>query len=224
MSASVYCLSIFQCRPLYAGGNVAAGVADVGNPVKIGGKYNASQPTLTDGQRGDANLNANGNLFANPIFSNNAAAAGATNADALATNSTAAAQITNAVGRLFNASTYDRSRNANSAAAVANGIGSLSVEEGGRTFSHITAAAPTATVVKSGAGHFGKLCINTPAATGVITVYDNTAASGTVIAVITQPAVLLSTQPVCLPYDVAFGTGLTVNTATAAQDLTVTYR
>ena len=34
-------------------GNIAAGVADSGNPVKTGGKYNASAPTLVDGQRGD---------------------------------------------------------------------------------------------------------------------------------------------------------------------------
>ncbi|MBE9038331.1 hypothetical protein [aff. Roholtiella sp. LEGE 12411] len=39
-------------------GNVAAGVADTGNPIKMGGKYNAIPPTLTDGQRGDLQLSA----------------------------------------------------------------------------------------------------------------------------------------------------------------------
>lgn len=102
--------------------------------------------------------------------------------------------------------------------------GALKVERDGDLFLNIVLAAPTTTTVKSGAGRFHKLCINKAAATGVITMYDNTAASGTLIGVITQPAALLSSGPVCVEYDLAFGTGLTIVTATAAQDLTVTYR
>lgn len=43
-------------------GDVAAGTEDSGNPVKIGGVYNVTAPTLADGERGDAQLDANGNL------------------------------------------------------------------------------------------------------------------------------------------------------------------
>lgn len=43
-------------------GNVASGVADSGNPVKVGGKYNFTTPTLVDGQRGDLQLTVNGFL------------------------------------------------------------------------------------------------------------------------------------------------------------------
>jgi hypothetical protein len=43
-------------------GNVASGAIDAGNPVKIGGVYFATPPTLTEGQRGDAQLDENGNL------------------------------------------------------------------------------------------------------------------------------------------------------------------
>ena len=39
-------------------GQVASGAADSGNPVKVGGKYNASAPTLDDGDRGDLQLNS----------------------------------------------------------------------------------------------------------------------------------------------------------------------
>ena len=102
--------------------------------------------------------------------------------------------------------------------------GALKVERDGDLFLNIVLAAPTTTVVKSGAGRFHKLCINKPAATGVITMYDNTAASGTLIGTITQPAALLSSGPICIAYDLTFGTGLTIVTATAAQDLTITYR
>lgn len=58
-----------------------------------------------------------------------------------------------------------------------------------------------------------------PAATETITIYDNTAASGTKIGTIT---VFASTNP-CLTYDVNFTTGLTLVTATASSDLTVSY-
>lgn len=42
-------------------GGVASGDADSGNPQKIGGVYNASAPTLTDGDRGDLQMDVNGN-------------------------------------------------------------------------------------------------------------------------------------------------------------------
>lgn len=91
---------------------------------------------------------------------------------------------------------------------------------GGYSSNNITLAAPTTTVVKTGAGILHTITFNKPVATGVVTVYDNTAASGTVLATITVPA---SPQPVTLHYDAVFTTGLTVVTATAAQDITVTY-
>lgn len=47
---------------LFAQGNVASGAADVGNPLKVGGRYNAAPPTLADGQRGDLQLDTRGNL------------------------------------------------------------------------------------------------------------------------------------------------------------------
>lgn len=46
-------------------GNVAAGATDSGNPVKVGGKYNATAPTYTDGQRGDVQLDNKGNVKVN---------------------------------------------------------------------------------------------------------------------------------------------------------------
>ena len=44
-------------------GNVAAGTTDSGNPVKVGGKYNATAPTLVDGQRGDIQLTPNSRVI-----------------------------------------------------------------------------------------------------------------------------------------------------------------
>lgn len=97
----------------------------------------------------------------------------------------------------------------------------LYTEEMGRLFLNLASQATT--TIKTGAGFFHALIINTPAATGVITIYDNTAGSGTKIATITQPAALLDGAETII-YNVAFATGLTVVTATATQDLTFVYR
>lgn len=43
-------------------GNVAAGAADAGAPLKVGGVYNSSAPTLDNGDRGNLELDVNGNL------------------------------------------------------------------------------------------------------------------------------------------------------------------
>lgn len=85
---------------------------------------------------------------------------------------------------------------------------------------NITAAAPTTTVVATGPGTLHTITLNKPLATSVITVYNNTAASGTVLATITVPA---SPQPATLTYDISFAIGLTITTATAASDITVSW-
>ena len=53
---------IASATPVIVGGSVASGAADSGNPVKAGGVYNSTLPTLTNGQRGDLQVDANGNL------------------------------------------------------------------------------------------------------------------------------------------------------------------
>lgn len=84
-------------------------------------------------------------------------------------------------------------------------------------YANITTDATT--TVKSGSGILHTICINTPAATETVTIYDNTAGSGTKIGSMTSFA---SVQG-CNTYDVAFSTGLTIVTATAAGDITVAY-
>jgi len=75
-------------------------------------------------------------------------------------------------------------------------------------------ATATTTVVKSGAGILGSIVLGETAA-GAITVYDNTAASGTIIAVL-KASVVEGTYT----FDASFSTGCTVVTA-AASKLTV---
>ena len=81
---------------------------------------------------------------------------------------------------------------------------------GAATTTHIT-----------GSGTLGQITINQPIANGTITIYDNTAASGTVIGKITLPAVLLEQGPHTATYDAEFSLGLTVVTVGAAMDITI---
>lgn len=77
----------------------------------------------------------------------------------------------------------------------------------------------TTTTVKSGAGRVQGIQVNTLGTADTLTVYDNTAGSGTKIATITSP--LLGSN-FCV--GAAFGTGLTIVTAgTTAGDYTVYY-
>lgn len=76
------------------------------------------------------------------------------------------------------------------------------------------------TLVKTGAGQLHALNIWLAGATGnTITVYDNTAASGTIIATISTPTIG------SFMLNASFATGLTIVTAgTTAPNLTVTFR
>jgi hypothetical protein len=92
------------------------------------------------------------------------------------------------------------------------------------SYKNITLAAPTTTLVKSGAGILHSVVINKAVANSVITIYDGlTAAAGTLIGTVTLPATLLKSQDV-LDYDVAFKVGLCIVTATGASDLTISYK
>lgn len=83
-------------------------------------------------------------------------------------------------------------------------------------YNHITTA--TTTILKYGAGMLHNIVLNNPT-NNAITVYDNSAASGTVIAIINPGA---SATPFALDYHVPFGTGLTIVTA-GTPDLTVIF-
>lgn len=83
------------------------------------------------------------------------------------------------------------------------------------TYANLTSAATT--TIKSGSGILEKIVINTGASSTTVTVYDNTAGSGTKI------ATAATTTQGTLSYGCRFGTGLTVVTSGAA-DITIVYR
>ncbi len=103
-------------------------------------------------------------------------------------------------------------------ATLSDAVAGMQIEPKNK-FTHIHGAATT--TVKSGAGKLDSLIIN--AQTGqIITIYDNTAASGTVIAIVVGGT--KSDLTTCTPYNIEFSTGLTVVTTTGTSDITVTYQ
>lgn len=84
------------------------------------------------------------------------------------------------------------------------------------SFNPLNIASATTTVVKSGSGHLHSIVVNATAA-GTITIYDNTAASGTKLGTL-KTSIVEGTYL----YDCQFSTGLTIVTG-AASDITVTY-
>lgn len=84
------------------------------------------------------------------------------------------------------------------------------------TSAHISSA--TTSVLKYAGGYLHRITLNNPT-NNAITIYDNTAASGTVIGIINPGA---SSTPVTLDYGLPFSTGLTIVTA-GTPDLTVVY-
>lgn len=88
--------------------------------------------------------------------------------------------------------------------------------------SYLNVAAGTVTTpIKSGAGTFASVTINTKgAASNTLTFYDNTAGSGTKIATIDT-----TSAQVTLNFNVAFAIGLTAVSATGTgADYTVSFR
>lgn len=80
----------------------------------------------------------------------------------------------------------------------------------------------TTTTVKTGKGKLHAILVNKLVASSVITIYDNTAASGTKLGTITSPGTLLRNQLALNYQGVGFNTGLTIVTA-QADDITVVY-
>ena len=91
----------------------------------------------------------------------------------------------------------------------------------GDTYGYSNITGTTTTVLKAGSGVLKLITLNGPVATGTISIFDNTAGSGTSIGVITTPA---SPMPLTLDFEVQFKVGLTIVTATAAQNITVAYQ
>jgi hypothetical protein len=87
----------------------------------------------------------------------------------------------------------------------------------GAAYNFLNITTDATTTVFSGPGVLGAVCVNTTASTETITIYNNTAGSGTKLGTIT----LGTSSGGCFAYNAYLSTGLTIVTAVAAGDLTV---
>lgn len=182
-------------------------------------KYNATLPTYTDGQFGNAQMDTRGGVFTVIKGAQNTNAVNVSMPADAASN--AAALYSYSIEASWNGSSIDRNRNIIGAITDGTGLGVQAVEIAGSNFTNITTA--TTTTVKSGKGVLHKISVNTFVASATITIYDNTAASGTKIGTFTLPATITGDAPYVLPFDIQFNTGLTIVTS-AATDITAIYR
>lgn len=99
--------------PVIVGGAVASGAADSGNPVKVGGVFNTTPATLTNGQRGDLQLTAAQQLIVSNMGLRATGADGVSNTSTVAKFNDSAGNPTNGLQIFplgFNGATWDRSR------------------------------------------------------------------------------------------------------------------
>lgn len=92
-------------------GDVASGATDSGNPVKIGGVFNTTLPTFTNGQRGNIQITNRGEVLARIGNAGTYASAfGAFGGGGDALSNTVDSLVVNNFNEVFNGSTWDRQR------------------------------------------------------------------------------------------------------------------
>lgn len=89
-------------------GDVAAAATDSGNPVKIGGVNSTTLPTLTDGQRGNVQLDTRGGIFVSLKAPNSASNIAAQSAGADNVSNSTVGISAYSFGMVFDGSTWDR--------------------------------------------------------------------------------------------------------------------
>lgn len=200
-------------------GNVAAASADSGNPVKIGGVFNTTKPTYTNGQRGDIQQDARGNI--NVSIFGSGASSGASgvsvftaNADNIGADTTLFSVA--AFPYAFDGTNWDRLR------TPASAVGSLLVEQGPYLLGRATADAQ----IKGAAGFIHTVSIAPLTATptaGLLTIYNSTAESGTVVY---AEWIFATTPGHTVTLDIPCGTGIYVgfDGTLANVQVTVSYR
>jgi hypothetical protein len=89
----------------------------------------------------------------------------------------------------------------------------------GLSYKHVVNAATT--TVKAGPGYLDRIVYNSGSSAATLTLYDNTAGSGTIIGVVTLSA--SENTPSAVVYNVTFSTGLVV-VSTGTVDCTIVFR
>lgn len=187
------------------------------------GIYNATPITLTDGVGAALALDASGNIKVAPASGSFGAADQSTFVPASTTGSISMGVYETSPETLANnqaaAVGVDVNRNVKVREQYAPGYEDnvANVAKVEERFTNAYISTTTTTTVKSGAGFLHAITVGTTAA-GAITIYDNTAGSGTIIGVLKS-----SVSEQTFFFDVSFSTGLTIVTA-ASSLISIAYR
>lgn len=123
--------TISLLKALANGGSIASGATDSGNPVKIGGVFNTTRPTIASGQRGDIQIDANGNLMAKLAIAPTTGLDGFSNGSfgyqQNATTGTSSPLLPGQGNYIFNATTWDRMRGINGASPLGTGTAAVAI-------------------------------------------------------------------------------------------------
>lgn len=190
-------------------GNVAAGATDTGNPVKIGGVFNTTIPTYTNGQRSDIQTDNRGSVriaiadTATGGTSPSLATVRTPTTDGVAAN-TGVTTYTQTM--LFNGTTWDRQAKPNLTSRIAS-----------------SAASVNATSAKATAGNVFKIFGNNAKASVVyLKIYNKATAPtvGTDVPVLTIPIGASGRFDIDIGGDTGFylGTGIAYGFTTDAAD------
>lgn len=161
---------------LQAIGNVASGSTDSGAPVKVGGVYNTSPPSLTTGQRGDLQLNSSAQAEVQISQGSNSAAIGNVGSDGV--SGTSGTLFTKSFGSVFNGTTWDRRYSIQ--AVNGTGLGVAAVAEAPHATNGTTGSACSAVcsnlVLKNSSGNLYSINVTTGATAGYIMFFNATSA------------------------------------------------
>lgn len=211
-------------------GAVAAGAADSGNPVKIGGRFNTSAPTLANGQRGDVQITPGGSLIV-AVGVQGGAQAGVGNYGSGDGNNAGTGTLSTAsLSQLYNGTTFDRQRSINSAQAAGTGTAAVAIAPtsaaSGGISPAVSASAENNHVLKASAGNaYNASATNLTATAGFLVLLNATTApaDGPITPLACAP--LPANQAASINYGNipgVFSTGITAVVTSAATCFTKT--
>jgi len=102
------------------GGNAASGATDSGNPVKVGGAYNSTRPTFTNGQRSDLQSDTRGNIGISIFGPNTDTGAGVSTSASDDLVTSANGLLVRSLEYVFDGTTWDRLRGDSSNGVLVN--------------------------------------------------------------------------------------------------------
>lgn len=218
-NASLSSIDTKLTAPLSVNGSVASGASDSGNPVKGGGVFNTTQPTVTTGQRVDQQMTNRGEALV--AISNGASTVGI---GATTTDANAAANGLNVTPRpfVFNGSTWDRARSVQGSDGTGLGVTAVATVPSSAASSAITpvvtSAVASSLVAKASAGNLYGFQVTSGASAGYVLLFNATSLPGDGAVTPIKCYVLAANSTLGVDFRpgpmMRFGTGLTIGFST----------